>query len=154
MNMDMQPDCTRGDVCASCPEEAAMLSTSGCPASSRLLGRLLLPASLIAVPLPSAGSGALPSGFRALLPLPQLHHLLLFDLDESASASTFSFEPLPVPVAGLLSESVAKAWLGKRLLKDLPGVGTDRSGCSVVSLDFLLLKKLRRLSLGCNSFVR
>ena len=155
--MDMQPDCARGEVWASAAEAPA-LGWAGWPCRSRVEGRLLLPASL---PAGLLAPRALLSGFTALLLLPQLHHLAFLGLLAVASASLSTFVLLLLdsarllPVGGLLSGSETSAWLGRRPLRDLPGMVNDLSvlaagsaGCSWVGLGLLLLKKLRRLPLG------
>ena len=159
-NMDMQPGCARGEVCASAAEDVPLLGWS---CTSRLVGRLLLPAGL----LTPCGGKTLPSGFRPLLLLPQLHHRALLGLlvVASMSLSPFVLKLLEsvrlLPTGGLLSGSETSAWLGRRPLSDLPWVVNDppwlaveRAGCSWVALGLLLLKKLRRLLLGWSSSVK
>ena len=154
VNMDMQPDCIRGEVWASAAEEATPPRWPDWPARSRLDGQLLLPDALPAGLLVSCGTITLPSGFRVLLLLPQLHHLALLGLFIVASVSLSPFDLKDIdsgrwlPAGGLLSGSETSAWLGRRPLNDLPGVVMERSACSWVGLGFLLLKKLRRLPLG------
>lgn len=156
-NMDMQPGCARGEVWASAAGGLASLGWGGWSCRSRLVGRLLLPAGLL-VP---CGGRTLPSGFRPLLLLPQLHHRALLGLlvVASMSLSPFVVKLLEsvrlLSFGGLPSGSETSAWLGRRPLSDLPWVVNDlswfvleRAGCSCVALGLRLLKKLRRLPLG------
>lgn len=159
--MDMQPDCMRGEGWANAAEEAAPLVSAEWPASSRLEGRLLLPSPLPAGLAASLGDNTLPSDFRALVLLPQLHHLALLGLFAVASESLSPFtgrlldSARVLPVGRLLSGSEARAWpgLASKPLSDLTGAVMEGSGWSWAGLSFLLLKKLRRLPFGWSSSV-